>query len=299
LSDIVITRFDHAVLPVRDLNGALALWRDRLGFDARYGGRHPGGTHNGIVRFGTDYVELIAVHDRAAVLASGIADTAAVVELLDRADGGILGYIVATDDIEAAATRFRGLELTEMVGPFAMERRRPDGKLLRWRLLSPRRQAWGTPWTMLIEWELPDAERLTWEQPGVHPNGAREIVSLAVAIGDLASGARFYERELGLEPVDRGNEPELGARRVSYQVGQTRIDLLAPDGPGPIAEAVAVGAERPWQLTLGVRDLGLARAYLEMKGVRVASAPGTRGGILIDPADALGARIALAPSDGS
>jgi catechol 2,3-dioxygenase-like lactoylglutathione lyase family enzyme len=299
----VITRFDHAVLPVRDLDGALALWRDRLGFDARYGGRHAGGTHNGIVRFGTDYVELISVLDREAVLAGGIADTAAVVDLLDRQEGGLLGYIVATDDADAAAERFRRLGLSEMVGPFAMERRRPDGRLLEWRLLSPRRQAWGTPWTMLIEWEMPDAERLTWEEPGSHPNGAREITAIAVAIGDLDAGARFYERELGLAPVERADEPELGARRVSYRIGGdaggeggVRIDLLAPTSAGPIAAAVEAGHEHAWQLTIGVSDLEAARQLLAGRGVVVGPAPGTPRGLLIDPADALGARIALVQS---
>jgi catechol 2,3-dioxygenase-like lactoylglutathione lyase family enzyme len=292
----VISRFDHAVVPVRDLERALTIWRDRLGFDARPGGRHPGGTHNSIVRFGTDYVELISVYDRDAVLASGIADAAAVVELLDRAEGGLHGFIVATDDADAAAERFRRLGLTEMVGPFAMERRRPDGTVLRWRLLSPRRQAWGTPWTMLIEWELPDAERLALEEPGVHPNGARAIANLAIALGDLAAGERFYGRELGLAVVERADEPELGARRVSYRVGHTRLDLLAPAAPGPIAAAVAAGAERPWQLAIEVRDLAAASALLAERGVRLSPAPGTPDGVLIDPADALGARVVLVGS---
>lgn len=292
----IVSRFDHAVVPVRDLDGAIARWRDRLGFDARYGGRHAGGTHNGIVRFGTDYVELISVFDREAVLAAGIADTRAVVDLLDRAEGGLHGFIVATERISAAAERFRRLGLHEMVGPFRMERRRPDGRLLEWRLLSPRRQAWGTPWTMLIEWDLPDAERLSWEEPGVHPNGAERVAALAIAIGDVAAGERFYEGELGLEAIARAEEPALGARRVSYMAGRTRLDLLAPAGPGPIAEAVAARQERPWQLTISVRDLPAARAYLADRGVAVQPAPGTAAGVLIDPAEALGARIVLVDS---
>jgi catechol 2,3-dioxygenase-like lactoylglutathione lyase family enzyme len=296
----VISRFDHAVLPVRDLDAALALWRNRLGFDARPGGRHPGGTLNGIVRFGTDYVELISVYDRAAVLASGVADTRAVVDLLDRAEGGMLGFIAATDDMDAAADLFRSLGLSGVIGPFAMERRRPDGKLLRWRLLSPRRQAWGTPGTMLIEWELLDAERLGWEQPGTHPNGARQIVAVAVPVGELAVGREIYERELGLTAAEEAAEPELAARRVSYRIGPAersiRIDLLSPTGTGPIADEVAAGREHLWQLTIGVADLAAARAFLAGRRVGLGAAPGTPGGLLIDPADALGARIVLVES---
>src|SRR3989442_10410930 len=57
--ETMITRFDHAVIAVRDLDQALRLYRDVLGLDARPAGRHTGlGTHNGIVRFGLDYLEL-------------------------------------------------------------------------------------------------------------------------------------------------------------------------------------------------------------------------------------------------
>jgi catechol 2,3-dioxygenase-like lactoylglutathione lyase family enzyme len=292
----IVSRFDHAVLPVRDLEGAIAHWRDRLGFDAHYGGKHAGGTHNGIVRFGTDYIELISVLDRAAVLASGIRDTAAVVDLLDHAEGGMIGFIVATEAMDAAAAHFRSIGLDDSVGPFPMERLRPDGRLLKWRLLSPHRQAWGTPWTMLIEWGIPDAERLAFERPGQHANGAREIVAIAVAIGDLTAGADFYERVLGLAPVDQAAEPELAARRVSYLLGRIRLDLLAPIGSGPIAEAVAAREERLCQLTIGVADLPAARSLLTGRDVRVGPAPGTPGGLLIDPADALGARLVLVQS---
>jgi len=290
----LISRFDHAVVGVHDLDAAIAHWRDRLGFDARPGGRHGGGTHNGIVRFGTDYIELISVFDRDAVLASGIADTNALLDLIDRQEGGLLGFICATDDADAAAVHFRGLGLPEVVGPFAMERRRPDGRLLHWRLLSPRRQSWGRPWTMLIHWGIPDAERLSWEPPGQHPNGARQVVAVAVAIGDLAAGREFYERDLGLSAVAEDDVADVGARRVSYRIGPAdrsiRVDLLAPTGPGPVDDAVKAGREQLFQLTIGVADLAASRAFMRERNVHMSD---TSGGLLIDPADALGARIVL------
>lgn len=293
----MIYRFDHAVVPVRDLDQALALWRDRLGFDACYGGKHSGaGTHNGIVRFGTDYIELISVLDRDAVLTRRNPNTDALVTLLDRAEGGMLGFVLATDDIDAEAERFRQLGLKDAFGPFPLERLRPDGKLLKWRLLSPRRGSWGTPWTTLIHWEVPDAERLTWEEPGFHPNGAERITNLAIAIGDLEQGVHFYERELGLAPIGLGKVPELGARRASYLVGHTQIDLLAPVTAGPIASAIAAGDEKPWQVTIAVRDLEAARRHLAEREVPHGPSPGTPGGILIDPAAALGARLVLVQS---
>ena len=48
----MITRFDHAVIAVRDLDEAMRRYQ-ALGFDVRPGGRHVGlGTHNTLIRFG-------------------------------------------------------------------------------------------------------------------------------------------------------------------------------------------------------------------------------------------------------
>ena len=289
----MITRFDHAVIGVRDLDRALSIWRDRLGFDANIGGRHTGrGTHNGIVRFGLDYIELISIYDREEVIASRSRNAQALVQLLDRAEGGAIGFMFATDDIEGEAERYERAGL-DVIGPFRQERTRPDGRVLKWHLLLPNGESWGTPWPTLIQWDLPDSERLTWERPGQHANGASAIVAVAVCIHDLDAGVEFYQRQLGLPLVGRGEVPELGARSATMQIGWTRVDLLEPIAPGPIAEAIADGREHLWQVTVAVRDLDAARQFLDERGAAHGPAPGTPGGVLIEPEVALGARVVL------
>jgi catechol 2,3-dioxygenase-like lactoylglutathione lyase family enzyme len=60
----MITRFDHAVIAVRDLEAATQQYQ-KLGFEVRPGGKHTGrGTYNSIIRFGLDYIELISIYDR-------------------------------------------------------------------------------------------------------------------------------------------------------------------------------------------------------------------------------------------
>ena len=56
----MITRFDHAVIAVADLERAIEAY-SALGFDVSPGGRHEHrGTHNALIRFGgVDYVELL------------------------------------------------------------------------------------------------------------------------------------------------------------------------------------------------------------------------------------------------
>src|SRR5436309_3069882 len=104
----MFTRFDHAVVGVRSLQPAIELWHSQLGFDAQPGGRHTGrGTHNAIVRFGLDYVELISIDDRGLIERRGDENALALAALLDRSQGGLLGFALATDDIDADAKRLR------------------------------------------------------------------------------------------------------------------------------------------------------------------------------------------------
>ncbi len=57
----MISRFDHAVIAVRNLDAAISAYR-ALGFEVSPGGHHTGlGTYNAIIRFGLDYIELLAL----------------------------------------------------------------------------------------------------------------------------------------------------------------------------------------------------------------------------------------------
>src|SRR5438876_10290530 len=106
----MITRFDHAVIGVRDLDEAIRHYRS-LGFDVSPGGRHTGlGTHNAIVRFGLDYLELISIYDESEVDARGFGGKV-LFEFLQKREGGLLGYALATTDIQHDAERFQHVGL--------------------------------------------------------------------------------------------------------------------------------------------------------------------------------------------
>jgi catechol 2,3-dioxygenase-like lactoylglutathione lyase family enzyme len=292
----LLTRFDHVVIGVRFLDRAITLWRDRLGFDAQLGGRHTGrGTENGIVRFGLDYVELISIYDRGEVEGRMENNALALAQLLDRSEGGVLGFALATDDATADLARFRAAGF-DVIGPAAMQRRRPDGHILHWRLLVPEGGSWGTPLPFFIQWDTADDERLSWEQPGSHANGATGVAALAITVRDLDAAIDVYERQLGLRLVARDSIAGLGAHRARFAIGQTMLDLLAPAGAGVIGDTVDQGIERPWQVTLSVSDLAASRQVLASHGVRLLPAPGNPAGLLIDPDDAIGARIVLLAS---
>ncbi len=268
-----VTRFDHAVIAVRDLDAAVEAYR-KLGFDTRPGGRHTRrGTHNAIIRFGLDYLELISVIDPDEAAAAG-GNNVDLIDFLGRHAGGPLGFAMAADVDRLAASW--GPDLVPLVGPYPMERTRADGLLLRWRLLVPGGSAWRRAWPFFIQWETPDADRLRQEAPGRHANGASGVAGVSVAVRSTAAALRIYSRELGLTLVEEG-EPDSGngARRTRLALGDFRIDLLEPAGPGPVKNAVAGEGE-------GLYEISLA-------------APAGSAGML--PADeALGARIRLVPA---
>lgn len=291
----MIGRFDHLVIAVHDLDAAIRRYRDGLGFDVRAGGRHTGrGTHNAIVRFGLDYLEIIAVYDRMETEAAG---RGALAAFLSRHVGGLASYALATTDIEADATRLESAGL-EAIGPFPMKRLRPDGSSLSWRLLVPGGESYRRPWPFLIQWDQPDAERLARETPGDHANGVRGVREVAVVVADLERAVDLYGRQLGLRSAGRAAAPELAAEQAAFTVGTFRAVLLAPSGPGPVQDALSAGGEGPYYGVLEVDDLVRAGRRLAEGGVSLSPAPGVPGGLLTDPAPALGARLVLREAGG-
>ncbi len=134
------------VYAVGDLEEAAARFRREFGLDSSAGGRHQGwGTANRIVPLGPDYVELIAVVDRA--VAETTAFGRSVLEGA-RGSGAWVTMAVRTDALDDVAARL-GL------GVVPGHRERPDGTEVRWRsagVEDPRREPW---MPFFIAWDVP------------------------------------------------------------------------------------------------------------------------------------------------
>ncbi len=287
----MITRFDHAVIAVSDLDRAIEAYRS-LGFDVFPGGRHEHrGTHNALIRFGgADYIELLGVYDLDKAVHSGLNGRTLAEFVRDR-EGGLVGHCYATDDIEAEADRMRKAGL-EMVGPFEMRRERPDGRTLTWHLLVPVDVPWRRRWPFFIQWDDPDEERLSVEGVGAHPNGARAVTGVAVAVRDLEEAVRLYSTLFNAEPGRRDESARLAAKRVTFDIRGFTIDLLAPSGDGPVRRALERDGEGPFEVTVEVADPEVAVEALAHAGVEPEE---TREGTLrVLSVAAFGARLALA-----
>jgi hypothetical protein len=282
----MITRFDHAVIAVADLDLAVEAY-SALGFEVFLGGRHEHrGTHNALIRFGgVDYIELLGVYDSETAAESGLNGRTLAEFVADR-EGGLVGHCYATDDIQGEAARMREAGL-KMVGPFEMKREKPDGRELTWRLLVPEDIPWRRRWPFFIEWDDPDEVRLAVEGVGNHANGARSVSGVGVAVRDLEEAVGLYSVLFEAEPFRRDEVTDLAAARASFDVRGFTIDLLSPTGNGPVREALESAGEGPFEVRIGVEDLTVARQAM-------GAAESTGQDELRPPTEAtLGARLVL------
>jgi len=282
---------DHAIIAVRDLTQATGQVERALGLTVAPGGEHPGaGTHNAIIRFGTEYLELISV--RHPTEAASTPRGQELISFLARGEG-LLGFALGSDDLDRdmAEASARGLDLE---GPFPGTRRRPDGTLITWRTARVLQDPWGRRVPFLIQHDTTMEERRSWAPARGHPLGAKGVPKVAVAVASLDHAMESYRRLLGAPPDVVDEVPALAARRARYHAESLRIDLLAPTVPaGDMADYVRLQGGGLFQIALAVPNLERAVRFLRERGTAVGDPTPDRCAPLLDPSQTLGARIEL------
>ncbi len=208
---------DHTILAVRDLEGAMALYR-RLGFQVLCGGEHPQfGTHNALVPLADGfYLELMAVKDRELAEESPV--TKLVVAALERANRLAL-YALGSDDLEGdvAAIRARGLAIGD---PIAGERLRPDGVRVAWRTAHPD----DPRLPFLIEDETPREVRIPVPTEGL--GRSLRVAHVRISSHDADKLCERLSKLLGIRPVE--GQFSLGRGGICVVSGEEyRLDRLA------------------------------------------------------------------------
>jgi catechol 2,3-dioxygenase-like lactoylglutathione lyase family enzyme len=213
------------MIVVRDLDRAAEAYRS-LGFRVINGGRHTGmGTHNMIVRFGLEYLELLAIYSEEE--AERFASRRAIRDFLRQREGAFTYALAA-----------RGLPAGAPAGE-DRERKRPDGSVLRWRTAYQNLLGQQPVRPFLIEWEEPDGELLARYQregeAGGHPNGALAWTGITIGVPDIAAARAAYSEYLGVE------QPE-GVTFVPGE-GIQRLTIRTSGEPQLIAAEHACGLE--------------------------------------------------------
>jgi hypothetical protein len=173
---------DHVIYAVEDLDAAAASMAEREGLGSVAGGRHDGwGTANRIVPLGESYVELVTVVDDEE--AEGSEFGRAVLKGIAE-DRPLIGWVVATDDIDAEAERLE-LEVEKR------SRETADGGTISWRLAGLDRALETGALPFFIQWDVPEEER-----PGA-AEAPHEIDARGIAWVEVASDRKELSEWLG------------------------------------------------------------------------------------------------------
>jgi hypothetical protein len=124
------TALDHLLLGAADLDAGVA-WVEKLtGVRGTVGGVHPGrGTRNALVSLGArQYLEIIAPDP--AQPSENLS-----MNLRHLAQPRLIGWAAVASDIHSLANRIRDAG-HQMIGPRDGSRKKPDGRLLKWRTLG-------------------------------------------------------------------------------------------------------------------------------------------------------------------
>lgn len=127
------------------------------------------------------------------------------------------------------------------------------------------------------------------------PTVLEAIDRLQMAVPDADRVAALWQEILGAEPAGRDRVAALAARRLSLRLGRGWVELLEPDGAGPLADAVALRGAHMFAAGAATRDLPALLAHLRAQGC----APVEEGGqAFLDPAASgiAGLRLVLSPA---
>lgn len=122
------------------------------------------------------------------------------------------------------------------------------------------------------------------------------IDRIQLAVPDRRAAQRSWVQLLGAEVEGEDRVACLGASRGLYRVGRGRVELLEPDGAGPVADAVAKRGPHLFAAGAATRDLDGLVAHLVERGM---SPTVERGQAFLDPAAVgeVGYRAVLSPDE--
>jgi catechol 2,3-dioxygenase-like lactoylglutathione lyase family enzyme len=261
---VVDLYLDHVLIGVRDLERAGRIYADLLGFTVTPEGVHPGrGTHNQLIVFGPEYLELIAVRDPREARR----DRPEMLEFLERRQG-LYMFALGSHDLEATVAELhrRGGGVSDPVD--GARAGAGDRGGYTWRSANLDQADTPGSATFIIQHHHTIQQRYTEPaNPTVHANGVTGIFSLTLAVKDAPSAAAAWCRTLGLamgEPV----EDEANCLcSVRVGLGHSHLEFVSPRGDGPLARYLEANGESPYSLCLRVTDLGRTTAQLTGRGL--------------------------------
>ncbi len=273
-----ITGIDHMRVGVHDLEAAREVY-SRLGFTVSAKGRHVGwGTANHTIVFGDDYLELL-----------GIVDPSQYISRLDaflENGEGLFAIRLGTNDADGltAWLRARGHEVREPRQHGRIIETVDGEEELRFRLVPLPDEL--TPCLTLSAFHHHTLDLLRKPDLLSHPNGAKAISEVTIAVDDLDGVAEGYRRlfgadavtgdeKRGLVRVNAGNNDLLFLTRKTFPIRHYDVEI------GDDVQLPRISA-----LTLRVADPNATALYLSGQNVAFEREPD--GTVLVAAVDACG-----------
>lgn len=272
---------DHVLVWTRDRDGVTAALAVKLGFQIRPGGDFGDGIANRLIRFSDwTYLELLFFTRPAGDLQG---DPLAEWRFTERGTGSdSFGLEVSDVDATAAHLRAGGWPLSPET-PLNYD---PDGPGPRpaqpseWRTVGFLPPPLASSDFFFIHYQretstpLQLADRRAF---ATHPNGARRISAVWLLTRDLdADAARL--RRIGFADAGPVTLPHYGARGLRFAAARGSILLIAPDGNGEAAQALAARGPQVFGISIETDDLDRARRIVQRGyGVEIETYAGPFG----------------------
>jgi hypothetical protein len=196
---------DHILLGCNDLDRGIDFVYRQIGVRAAFGGVHPGnGTQNALLSLGTSrYLEIIAPDPKQPASAD-----ARDLRSLDD-DPVLVGWSAHHANLDAFAARLKNQGFA-IEGPMPGSRKRPDGRLLTWKVLRLKDDP-----TQLLPFFI------EWSSNSIHPSV------------DSPQGCHLVRFE--------AFAPDADARLVSGKIEALGLDLPLADGKHSLLVATIAG----------------------------------------------------------
>jgi catechol 2,3-dioxygenase-like lactoylglutathione lyase family enzyme len=110
-----------------------------------------------------------------------------------------------------------------------------------------------------------------------HPLGLTGLQGLTVAVTDLAMAVEDFRSVFECDVVLEEARPAVGGTAVGLRFADAVVELIAPDGDGPLRQHLLSHGEGIRSTVFGVRDLEQARGFLSDRGFELVlgAAPDT------------------------
>jgi hypothetical protein len=254
---------DHIVHAVRDPEQARRDFTRALAWHTLAGGRHEDwGTYNALAYFGLTYVEWVAVFDPGLAAQSEFGRW--LFWDLERGEG-LAQFALRTQAMDDIVDRWRQAGL-EFIGPLPGRRVRPDGSVLKWRLLFPARaQAERFPLPFVIEWDMSDEQRLAdlRRSGALGAEDKRDCLrAVHAAVADIAAAREAILRYFGDYAQPESLASHLG-HGLLWCLGDVNLYLWQAESPR-LQRLVSERGERLFRIdverpaALGVAEQGEA-----------------------------------------